>query len=118
MKRIYYPETIFSLWPNVLSIKIEYKAVYTCAFGIYENKGSIEEKPTYTANFYIDCPNDDCTCGYFDLYPQVANAIAAKSDKVSGVLYCKGEEAKGHSNNCDTKLEYTIAVEYRKDYAQ
>lgn len=113
-----YSETISDLWPNVDFIEIDYKATYISAFGVFEKKGTMRCKPDSLAYFYVDCPNNDCTCGYFDLYPQVSDAIAAKSFQVSGVLSCKGDESKDHPNRCDTKLEYTIAVEYRKDYGQ
>lgn len=115
IKNPYYSAFIISdIWADVTSIGISYKAVYTSAFGVLERKDAIRYNSDNPADFHIDCPNSDCTRGYFDLYPIVAQIISQHKTSEIGYMNCIGEEAKDHSNSCPTKLEYAICVEYRK----
>lgn len=106
-------ETIKEIYLDVERIEIDYDIQYSSAFGLIRKNGTATYLPDYAFRFKIDCVNIDCTGSGFDMYIYIASAVGKKQTEVSGSLRCTGNEAHDHKNSCDTKMDYTIRIEYR-----
>ncbi|HEV2207930.1 MAG TPA: hypothetical protein VG167_04100 [Verrucomicrobiae bacterium] len=64
--------------------------------------------------FRFDCPNQECVQGDFDLSTELANAVAAHQETVSGQLVCPGWRSKTTIDQvpCGHILHYTLTVGY------
>ena len=102
-------------YPNVACIDILYKRLYTSAFGVYGDKDFIPMhcKADSQCAFVIECRNNTCTYGCFDLHGEVMSMLAHHETQREGTMECKGKEAEDHPNRCPCRLEYKITVEYK-----
>jgi hypothetical protein len=66
------------------------------------------------AVFRIDCPNQECIGGDFDLTEEIAGAIAKHRTSVSGELICRGWLSKTTINTvpCHNVLRYKLSFGY------
>lgn len=105
---------IEEIYPNVESIRIEYKITYEDAIrGRVSKESSVKFSHGEEAYFKFRCANEDCSEKYFDLKQEVSSAVWGNG-KVSGTKRCLGMEAPDHRNRCPTTMEYSVLVEYRK----
>lgn len=94
-------------------IEVEYKILYRSFAGAVNKEGSFTKNKEDVANFYIECPNPECTSGYIDLRTEVLNAVEEWETMVSGVTTCCGKTAPDHPNQkCDVQIEYSIQIQY------
>lgn len=94
-------------------IEVEYKILYRSFAGVVNKEGSFTKNKEDVANFYIECPNPECTSGYIDLRTEVLNAVEEWETMVSGVTTCCGKTAPDHPNQkCDVQIEYSIQIQY------
>jgi hypothetical protein len=64
--------------------------------------------------FRIDCPNQGCIRGDFDLTDEIAHAVATGQTKVTGELSCDGWQSKTTIDtvHCHNVLRYTLNLTY------
>jgi len=64
--------------------------------------------------FRVDCPNQECIGGDFDLTELISEAIAKHRTSVSGELVCKGWLSKATINTvpCHNVLRYKLSLGY------
>jgi hypothetical protein len=64
--------------------------------------------------FRIDCPNNGCIGGDFDLSEQLGKAVAARSTTVTAEMSCQGWQSKTtvDSVHCHNILRYTLNLAY------
>jgi hypothetical protein len=64
--------------------------------------------------FRIDCPNNGCICGDFDLTKALAQAVAEHRTTVTAEMCCQGWQNKTtiDSVRCNNILRYTLHLEY------
>jgi hypothetical protein len=64
--------------------------------------------------FRIDCPNQECVAGDFDLSAEIAATIAAHRTTASGEITCAGWRSKTEIGNvhCGNVLHYKFSVGY------
>jgi hypothetical protein len=64
--------------------------------------------------FRIDCPNNGCIGGDFDLTEPLAKAVAAHRTTVSAEMCCQGWQSKTTINSvhCHNILRYTLNLAY------
>jgi hypothetical protein len=64
--------------------------------------------------FRIDCPNNGCIGGDFDLSEELAKAVAAHRTKVEGRVCCEGWQNKTTIDtvHCHNVLRYTLNLTY------
>ena len=62
----------------------------------------------------IDCPNNGCIRGDFDLTAPVAKAVAEHRATVTGEMCCQGWQSKTTIDTvpCHNILRYTLRLEY------
>lgn len=90
------------------------------------NQRTAEGNPTgsqikYVANldnarsvFRMDCRNDECIRGDFDLTKQLAKAVAQHATSVIGEVSCPGWHSKAQINTvkCRNVLHYKLSLSY------
>jgi hypothetical protein len=66
------------------------------------------------AVFRIDCPNNGCIGGDFDLTDELAKAVAEHRTSVTGELTCEGWQSKATIGTaaCHNMLRYTLNLRY------
>lgn len=100
---------------KVESIDIKIKTTYKSFAGIREESWNLKRRKDEVADFYIDCPNLECTESYFDLRDEVNNLCRNKGEIAKGEKACKGKVAPDHPNQrCDTTISYEIRITYSK----
>ena len=64
--------------------------------------------------FLINCPNDQCVGGDFDLSAPLASAVAKRTRTVMGELICQGwrNSTTIDQVRCNNVLRYKLAVGY------
>lgn len=64
--------------------------------------------------FRIDCPNDGCIRGDFDLSGELAKAVAEHRTRVTAELTCQGWQSKTTIDTvpCHNILRYTLTLAY------
>jgi hypothetical protein len=69
---------------------------------------------TTKAVFRIDCPNQECVGGDFDLTRPISEAIAKHQTTASGELVCQGWLSKTTINTvpCHNVLRYKLSLGY------
>lgn len=98
---------------KVEKIEIRYKETYRSFAGVENNNYTLVKDKSDLANFYIECPNPECTSGYIDLRGEVASAVREWKDTIRGEKKCSGKTAPDHPNQCcDVKVEYEILILY------
>lgn len=98
---------------KVERIEVEYKIRYRSFAGVVNKEGAFVKNKEDVANFYIECPNPECTSGYIDLRTEVLNAVEEWETMASGVTTCCGKTAPDHPNQkCDVQIEYSIQIQY------
>lgn len=90
--------------------------------GYYSSKGVAKNSQIkYMPNldkaksvFRIDCPNNGCISGDFDLTKELAKAVAEHRTTVSAELCCQGWLSKTtiDSVHCHNILRYTLKLSY------
>ena len=104
---------IKDLYPSVMEIVVEYKTLHLSPFGENTETGEYEYNPNKRTVFEIDCPNRECSIGFFDLKNEIRDMIYLRQIEGCGVMKCQGGEAYDHLNQrCDSTLEYKISIMY------
>jgi hypothetical protein len=101
-------------FPNLKSLTVE--------FGYFSPEGlSRNSQIKYTVNpehaksvFRLDCPNNECVAGDFDLSEALAQAVAAREAVVTGEMCCQGWLSKTTIDrlHCHNILRYKLSLEY------
>jgi hypothetical protein len=82
-------------------------------------RGTRNSEIKYTVNvahaksvFRIDCHNNECVGGDFDLSQALATAIAARQETVTGELCCRGWLSKATIDrvHCHNTLRYKLTL--------
>jgi hypothetical protein len=91
--------------------------------GYYSREGVTKNNQIkYTPNldkarsvFRIDCPNNGCIGGDFDLTEQLAAAVAAHRTTVTGEMCCQGWQSKTTIDtvHCHNILRYKLSLAYQ-----
>ncbi len=94
----------------------------TVEFGYFSPEGlSRNRQIKYTVNpnhakavFRLDCLNDECVCGDYDLSEALAQAVAARRPTVTGEMCCHGWLSKSTIDriHCQNILRYKLSLEY------
>ncbi len=94
----------------------------TVNVGYYAPTGTIKYRDlTYDVNlhhaksvFRLDCANDECVQGDFDLTEELAAATAKRAKTVAGELCCKGWQNKASIKKikCNHVLRYKLKLGY------
>lgn len=107
---------ICDVYPTVEKIIIEYTIKYQTPFPT----DSVNESYTLTYSinhrndYKIDCPNRECTQGFFDLNDVIFNMVREKEETQNGFLRCVGAEAPDHMyQSCPGVLTYVIRIQYK-----
>lgn len=104
---------ISEVLPSVKEIKIEYIAEHNSAFGKKVVENIITRTPQSKDNYFIDCPNRECTSIGFDLKNEIRRIVSEHKVEEEGTLFCSGSEAPDHLyQSCGSTLKYKIIVEY------
>lgn len=104
---------ISEVLPTVKEIKIEYIAEHNSAFGKKVVENTIIRTPQSKDNYFIDCPNRECTSIGFDLKNEIRRIVSEHKVEEEGTLYCSVSEAPDHLyQSCGSTLKYKIIVEY------
>jgi len=101
-------------FPNLKTLTVE--------FGYFSPEGlSRNSQIKYTVNpehaksvFRLDCPNNECVAGDFDLSEALAQAVAAHEATVTGEMCCQGWLSKTTIDrlHCHNILRYKLSLEY------
>lgn len=98
---------------KVEQISIKYNTTFVSFAGKSEKEGCLTIKKIEAADFYLPCPNEECTEGYIDLRHIVSNVVSKNLTAYSGETTCCGKTASDHPNQkCDVRVEYWIEVQY------
>lgn len=98
---------------KVESIIIKLHVTYSSFAGTKESNYGFKRTKRDVADFFISCPNPECTEGYIDLRNHVDDAIRNQLTSAHGVTTCCGKTAPDHPNqNCESQVEYSIEVQY------
>ena len=107
-----------------LSEKFHELKALTVEFGYYTAQGVTRNSQIkYTVNpdfaksvFRLDCMNQECCCGDFDLSDALARAVAARQATVTGEMICQGWLSKTTIDriHCHNILRYKLTLEYGK----
>lgn len=94
----------------------------TVEFGYFSQEGLRRNQPIkYTVNtdraksvFRLDCVNNECVCGDFDLSEALAQAVATRQATATGEMRCQGWLSKTAIDRirCHTILRYKLSLEY------
>lgn len=98
---------------KVEQISIKHKTTFIWFAGKSEKEGCFTIKKTEAADFYLSCPNEECTEGYIDLRHIVNEVVSKGLTAYSGETTCCGKTAPDHPHQkCDVRVEYWIEVQY------
>jgi len=96
----------------------------TVEFGYFNPEGVSQNRHIkYTVNpehaksvFRLDCRNDECVCGDFDLSDALAKAVADRETAVTGEMCCQGWLSKTtiDQTRCLNILRYKLILEFGK----
>ena len=94
----------------------------TVEFAYFSSEGVDQNRHIkYTVNpeharsvFCLDCINDECIRGDFDLSEALARAVAARQTTVTGEMRCQGWLSKTTIDRipCHNILRYKLSLEY------
>ena len=88
---------------KVEEITIKYKITLVWFHIKKIDEGVLCIKKAEAADFYLKCPNEECTEGYIDLRNHVDDAIRNQLTSAHGVTTCCGKTAPDHPNqNCES----------------
>ncbi len=98
---------------KVKQISIKHKTTFIWFAGKEEKEGQLTRKKAEAADFYLKCPNEECTEGYIDLRCDVDDVVRKQLTSAHGVTTCCGKTAPDHPHqSCDVRVEYWIEVQY------
>jgi hypothetical protein len=108
--------TLSGKFPNLKFLVLE--------LGHYNSQGvSKNSQIKYTPNLLkarsvlrVDCPNNGCIRGDFDLTEELVNAVAQHRAAVTGEICCQGWQSKTTIDTvpCHNILRYTLKLEYER----
>lgn len=97
----------------VAYITIKAHTTFESIAGTKEETRNIKLTQRDVADFYVKCPNKECTEVYIDLRSIVGAMVAKRQVTSSGVTTCCGRIAPDHPNqSCDSRTEYDIEIRY------
>ena len=110
----WYTRTLFEIAPSVLKVVVKVGIEFHSGVLDHPVFKQYEEvfTPDKVVRLVFQCPNLDCTSGYFDITSEVVSLIQQKKNG-SGVKYCSGKEDVKYCGNgsfCDTTLEYEVII--------
>jgi len=115
MERVKEAPTLADEFPQLKSLAID--------LGHYNPEGVTRNSQIkFTPNldnakavFLVNCPNQGCIGGDFDLTEILADAVANQHTTVSDELCCQGWQSKTTINSipCHNILRYTLHLEYQ-----
>lgn len=105
-----------------LSEKFRELKSLTVEFGCFSPEGVNRNSPIkYTVNpdhaksvFRLECSNEECVCGDFDLSEALDRAVASRQTTVIGEMSCQGWLSKTTIDriHCHNILRYKLSLEY------
>ena len=108
--------TLSDKFPNLKSLALE--------LGYYNSQGiSKNSQIKFTPNLQnaksvlrVDCPNNGCIRGDFDLTEELVNAVTQHRVAVTGEMCCQGWQSKTTIDTvpCHNILRYTLNLEYER----
>jgi hypothetical protein len=106
--------TLSSTFPQLKTLAVDLS--YYNAAGVAKNS-QIKYLPNLDhakSVFRIDCPNNGCICGDFDLTQQLAKAVAEHRTTVTAEMSCQGWQSKTTIDtvHCHNILRYTLRLAY------
>ena len=111
----WYTRTLSEIAPSVQ--KVEVKVGIEFRSGVLDHpvvKQYVEVfTPDKVVRLMYQCPNPDCTSGFFDITSEVLSLIQQKKNG-SGEKYCSGKEDVKYCGNgsfCDTTLQYEVTID-------
>jgi len=113
-QRVQQAPSLSEKFPKLKSLAVD--------LGHYNSKGVAKNSQirfmpnldTAKAVFRIDCPNNGCICGDFDLTKELAKAVAEHRTAVSAEKVCQGWQSKTTIDtvHCHNMLRYTLNLTY------
>ena len=98
---------------KVKSVEVKGRTVYRSFAGNNEQSFAFKRSGRDIADFYIECPNIECTEMFFDLRQETDSLFRERAEATQGEIACKGKVASDHPNQrCDTTLYYEIKIIY------
>ena len=66
------------------------------------------------SRFRLNCPNENCVGGDFDLSAALSKAVAGRKTTLSGEIHCEGWSNQGAigQEHCNHVLRYKLSAEY------
>ena len=110
----WYTRTLSEISPSVQ--KVEVKVSIEFRSGVLDdpevNQYDEVFMPDKVVKLVYQCPNPDCTSGFFDITSDVIFLIQQRKSG-SGEKYCSGKEDVKYCGNgrfCDTSLQYEVII--------
>jgi len=115
-QRVAESPSLAETFPKLKSLTLE--SSYFNPHGVTRNR-EIKFQPNLErakSVFRVDCVNQECVGGDFDLSAALAQAVADGETTVTGELSCQGWRSKTtiHETHCHDILRYKLTLEYSR----
>ena len=111
----WYTRTLSEIAPFVRNVQVKVGIGFRS--GVLDHPVVKQYEEVFTSDKVVrlvyQCPNPDCTSGYFDITSDVISLIQQKKNG-SGETHCSGKEDVKYCGNgcfCDTKLQYDVIID-------
>ena len=111
----WYTRTLSEIAPSIQ--KVEVKVGIEFRSGVLDHLVVKQYEEIFTSDKVVrlvyQCPNPDCTSGYFDITSEVISLIQQKRNGL-GEINCSGKEDVkycGDGSFCDTTLQYEVIID-------
>ena len=111
----WYTRTLSEIAPSVQKVEVKVNIEFRSGVLDHPVVKQYDEViiPDKVVRFVYQCPNPDCTSGYFDVTSDVISLIQQKKNG-SGEKICSGKEDVkycGGGGFCDTTLQYEVIID-------
>lgn len=98
---------------KVERVELKIKTTYRSFAGEAEEMYEFRRNKRDFADFYIECPNLECTEGYIDLRDEVNTLFKSREEFLQGEKCCNGKAAPDHLNQrCGAAVFFEIKIIY------
>lgn len=111
----WYTRTLSEIAPSVQKVVVKVGIEFRS--GVLDHPVVKQYEEVFTSDKVVrlvyQCPNPDCTPGYFDITSDVISLIQQKKNG-TGEKYCEGREDVKYCGNgsfCDTTLQYEVIID-------
>lgn len=110
----WYTWTLSEIAPSVQKVEVKVRIEFRSGVLDHPVVKQYDEffTPDKIVRLVYQCPNPDCTSGYFDITSDVVSLIQQRKNG-SGEKYCDGKEDVKYCGNgsfCDTTLQYEVIM--------